>query len=117
VNDRREVVGIGGGRDLENRLKVARDALADFLEYGREIISFRQVSMGAQRDKICLVIVISQACSAVGASDGEGRYSYPVRRETGIERVGRSDVPVSKLHLKSDNRDFLSQLNQFIRDN
>jgi hypothetical protein len=73
--------------------------------------------MGEKRDKICLVIVISQACSAVGASDGEGRYSYPVRRETGIERVERNDTPASKLRLKSDNRDFLAELRQFVRDN
>jgi hypothetical protein len=117
VNDHREMVGISDGRELENRLKVARDVLAEFLEYDREITSFRQIGIGEKRDRICLVIVISQACSAVGASDGEGRYSYPVRRETGIERVARNDTPASKLHLKSDNRDFLADLKQFIRDN
>jgi hypothetical protein len=117
VTDRREIVGIGEARQLENRLKFARDVLAEFLEYDREITSLRQIGMGERRDKVCLVIVTSQACSAVGASDGEGRYTYPVRRETGIERVSRSDTPVSKLHLKSDNRDFLAELKQFIRDN
>jgi len=117
VTDRREIVGIGEARQLENRLKFARDVLAEFLEYDREITSLRQIGMGERRDKVCLVILISQACSAVGAGDGEGRYAYPVRRETGIERVARSDTPVSKLHLKSDNRDFLAELKQFIRDN
>lgn len=117
VNDRREIVGIGAGRELENRLKVARDVLADFLEYDRDIVSFRQVEMGNHRDKICLVITISQACSGVGVSDGEGRFSYPVRRETGIDRVARNETPASKLYLKSDNRDFLKELAQFVRDN
>lgn len=117
VSDHRETVGISDGRELENRLKVARDVLAEFLEYAREITSFRQIGMGEKRDKICLVIVISQACSPVGVGDGEGRYSYPVRRETGIERVARNDTPASKLHLKSDNRDFMAELKQFIRDN
>lgn len=46
-----------------------------------------------------------------------GYEVYPVRRETGIERVTRNDTPASKLHLKSDNRDFLADLKQFIRDN
>jgi hypothetical protein len=59
VTDRREVIGIGDGRDLEHRLKVARDVLAEFLEYDREITSFRQIGMGERRDKVCLVIVIS----------------------------------------------------------
>jgi hypothetical protein len=117
VNDKREIVGIGEGRNLENRLKVARDVLGEFLEYDREIVTFRQIGMGEQRDTICLVIVISQACSPVGVSDGEGRFSYPVRRETGIERVARVNTPAIRSHRKSDNRDFLVELKQFSRDN
>jgi schlafen family protein len=117
VNDKREIVGIGDGRNLENRLNVARNVLEEFLEYDREIVTFRQVGMGEKRDTICLVIVVSQACSSVGVSDGEGRFSYPVRRETGIERVAIMDTPATKSHRKSDNRDFLIDLKQFIRDN
>lgn len=60
---------------------------------------------------------MSQACDAVAVSDGLGRYSYPVRRETGISRVDPDEVPVGKLYLKSDNRDFMDQLKQFLRDN
>jgi len=117
VNDRREIVGIGTGRDLENRLKVAKDVLAGFVKYRRDIVSFRQVPMGAQRDVICLVVVISQAIAPVGVSDGQGRFSYPVRRETGIERVDEDKTPSSKLHLKSESREFLTDLRQFVRDN
>ena len=107
VSDKREVVGIGDGRNLENRLKVAKDVLEEFLEYDRQIIEFWQAGMGEKRDTICLVIAISQACSSVGVSDGEGRFSYPVRRETGIARVARMDTPAINSHRKSDNRDFL----------
>lgn len=117
VSDKREIVGIGDGRSLENRLKVARDVLEEFLEYDREIVTFRQIGMGEQRDMVCLVIVVSQACSSVGVSDGEGRFSYPVRRETGIERVARMDTPAIKSQRKSDNRDFLVELKQFTCDN
>jgi hypothetical protein len=117
VNDRREIVGIGTGRDLENRLKAAKDVLAEFVKYRRDIVSFRQVPMGAQRNVICLVVVISQAISPVGVSDGQGRFSYPVRRETGIERVDEDKTPSSKLHLKSENREFLTDLRQFVKDN
>ena len=117
VSDKRKIVGIGDGRVLENRLKLAKNVLAEFLEYDREIATFRQVVLGEKRDAICLVVVISQACTSVGVGDGEGHYSYPVRRETGIERVGRMDTPAIKSHRKSDNRDFLVELKQFIRDN
>jgi hypothetical protein len=118
VNDRREVVGIGNGHELESRLKFARDVVARHIEYDREIVSFRQVAVGRNGDaKICLIVVVSQASGPVAVSDGHGRYTYPVRRETGISRGSIEDVPVRKLHLKSDNRDFMNQLKQFIRDN
>jgi hypothetical protein len=118
VNDKREVVGIGEGRELENRLKFARDVVAQHIKYEREIVSFRQVAVGEKRnEKICLIVVVSQACEAVAVSDGRGRYSYPVRRETGISREDPYDLPVRKLYLKSDNRDFMHQLKQFIDDN
>jgi hypothetical protein len=118
VNDKREIVGIGDGKELENRLKIARDALAAHIKYEHEIAAFKQVVIGQQGDqKICLVVVISQVYKPVAVNDGTDRFSYPVRRETGISRVAREDVPVLKLHLKSDNRDFMSALIQFIRDN
>ncbi len=116
VNDRREVIGIGEGRELESRLKFARDVIAQHIEYDREIVSFRQVAVGEKdKEKICLIVVVSQACKAVAVNDGYGRYSYPVRRETGISRGSIDDVPVRGLYVKSDNRDFVHQLKQFIR--
>ncbi|MBZ5534234.1 MAG: ATP-binding protein [Acidobacteriia bacterium] len=118
VTDKREIVGIGDGKELENRLKVARDVIAAHLNYDHEIALFRQVAVGEKnQEKICLVVVISQAYKPVAVNDGAGRFSYPVRRETGISRVAREDVPIGKLHLKSDNRDFMSGLKQFVRDN
>lgn len=77
---------------------------------------FDKLSLQIKAKRVCLIIVVSQACSAVAVSNGDGQYTYPVRRETGISREGRNNVPVGKLHLKSDNRDFMHQLRQFIRD-
>ena len=98
VNDRREIVGVGTGRELETRLKVASDVLARHMEYDREIVSFRQVIVG---EKICLIVLVSQACGVVAVTDGDGHYSYPLRRETGISRERRADVPVLRLDLKA----------------
>ena len=118
VNDKRGVVGIGEGRQLESRLKDARDVISEYIAYNREIASFRQVSVGEKgKEKICLIVVVSQARQVVEVSDGCGRYSYPVRRETGITRPPRDEVQISKLDLKSDNRDFMHELQQFIHDN
>lgn len=119
VTDERKLVGIGQGKELENRLKFARDALAAHIHHDHEVASFRQVVLeqeGASQ-VICLVIVISQACLPVAVSDGIGRFSYPVRRETGITLVSREDIALLDLYLKSDNRDFMVSLKQFVRDN
>jgi schlafen family protein len=118
VNDKRELVGIGEGGELESQLKFARDVIAEYIAYDREIASFRQVAVGEKgKEKICLIVVVSQAREAVGVSHGRGLYSYPVRRETGISWPPRVEVQANKLNVKCDNRDFMHELQQFIRDN
>lgn len=91
--------------------------IAEYIAYDREIATFRQVAVGEKgEEKVCLIVVVSQARGVVEVSDGGGRYSYPVRRETGISRPPRDEVQISKLGLKSDNRDFMHELQQFIHD-
>ena len=117
VNDNREIVGVGSGRELETRLKVAADVIAQHVEYDNEIVAFRQITVrDKDNEKICLVIVVSQACNAVAVGDGLGHYSYPVRRESGVSRVSPDDLPVRRLRLKSVNRDFMHELRQFVRE-
>ena len=97
VTDKRQIVGVGDGRQLENRLKTARDVLADHIVYEREIATFHQVPITDDNGvRICLVIIISQAYTPVGVGDGNGRYTYPVRRETGIARVPRDKVTTAR---------------------
>ena len=116
VTDKREVVGIGSGHELENRLKFASDVLAKHLDYPRDIFRLRQIVVQDKdgADKVCLVVVVAQACEPVGVNDGAGRYTYPVRRETGLTRVSRDEIFGPKRHMKSDNYDFLRELYQFV---
>jgi len=116
VTDKREIVGIGDGRELENRLKFASDVLSTHVEYGREIFRLRQI-VSPDKDgnpTVCLVVVVADACEPVGVHDGQGHYTYPVRRETGLTRVSRKEVFDPKMHIKSDNYDFLRELYQFV---
>jgi hypothetical protein len=97
---------------------VAADVIAEHIDYERKIVSFQQVDIKEENiEKICLVIVVSQACEPVAVVDWLKRYSYPVRRETGISRVELDEISGQKLHLKNDNLDFMHQLRQFIKDN
>jgi predicted HTH transcriptional regulator len=115
VTDKREIVGVGDGRQLENRLKMARDVLANHIEYDRDIAVFRQIPiMESSSVTICLIIIVSLAYVPVGVGDGNGRYTYPVRRETGIERVPRDKVPTN-WHTKKDTREFLDEIRGFVK--
>jgi hypothetical protein len=116
VTDKREIVGIGSGRDLENRLKDAGDVLPKYIEYPRHVWRLRQIVMPSKdsTSTICLVVVISQACETVGVHDGAGSYTYPVRRETGLTRVGRSEILRAKGDVKADNLDFFRELHRFV---
>jgi len=116
VTDKRDIVGIGSGRDLENRLKDAADVLPKHIDYPREIWRLRQIVVPSKdtTGKVCLVVVISQACETVAVHDGAGHYTYPVRRETGLTRVGRDEILRAKGNVKGDNLGFLGELYRFV---
>jgi hypothetical protein len=118
VTDKREIVGIGSGRELENRLKFTSDVLSKHVEYSREIVRPRQIVLPDKdgNPKVCLVVVIADACEPVGVRDEQGRYTYPIRRESGLTRVSREEVFEPKMHRKNDNYDFLRELYQFVHE-
>jgi hypothetical protein len=118
VTDQREIVGLGNSaRDIENRLKNAKEVLARHLEYQGDVVVFHPVPMEVKNEtKICLVIVVGQTHSVMGVNDGNGRFTYPVRLETGIERMSSLEISGHKLHIKSDNYDFIGELRQFTRE-
>jgi hypothetical protein len=90
--------------------------LTSHLKYDNDIVSFRQVNIGEPgKEKLCLVIVISKAYKPVAVRSDDGRFSYPVRNESGITRVDAEKLS-NRIHAKSDNRDFMSELEQFARE-
>jgi hypothetical protein len=117
VSDARRIVGIAG--DIESMLKDAADVIADRVAYPRRISNLRQVTVpsGNGQNVICMVIAVARSIEPVGASDGNGQFSYPVRRETGLSNATPRDVADEKTHYKSDSNEFLSDLSQFVRDN
>jgi hypothetical protein len=118
--DQREIIGIGGdSRQIETRLKTASDVIARHVEYDRPIVSLRQVDLPGTDgvDRNCLLVIVAQACGVVAVNDGDKHYTYPVRRETGIERVSQRELLMPKFHMKSDNHDFLKELMQFVMEN
>jgi hypothetical protein len=97
-------------------MKFASDVLSRHLEYGRQIFRLRQVVLPGKdgKAKICLIVAVADACEPVGVYDGQGHYTYPIRRETGLTRVSRQEVFDPKRHIKSDDYRFLRELYQFV---
>ena len=52
----------------------------------------------------------------MAVKDKEGRFTYPVRDETGLVRVEASDIEGEKFGLKSDSLDFLQTFEQLLYD-
>jgi len=114
-----EIVGVSAARsDLENRLKFATDVIARIVERGASITKVRQVPIETHgQSKVVVLVLVAQSRKAVGVDNGGGKYSYPVRRETGKTLVSRDEAGASKQFLKSDNYDFLKSLATFVEEN
>ena len=117
VSDRRQIIGLGHDRELENRLKAAKDVITEHVVYDREIVKFHQVVFEQNGSKkLCLIVIVAQAYKVVGVRDCEERYRYPLRNETGLKRVSSSDIANRKAGMKADNHDFIVELKQFVKD-
>jgi hypothetical protein len=119
VSDRRDIVGIGTDRDVENRLKSVSDVLAQRLHYPRPLAAVLTVRVTDAHDveRTCLIVIAARACEVAGVRGERAGYTYPVRRGTGVTRVAPGDIGDRKRHQKSDDYNFLKDLLQFVREN
>lgn len=115
----RQTEGIGDDlTELERKLKYTRDVSRNYLVYPRDILHFQLVKVKNSDGflKNCLVIVIKQTCETVSVKDKDGRFTYPIRQETGLTRVTDDYIWRQKMHIKSDNFDFISLFNQMLHE-
>jgi len=117
ITDRppRAIVGIA---DLENKLKFTKSVLNRYIEYAGDYIHFQPVMLhdSGNNEKNCFVIVVAQAKGVVSVKDQTGKFSYPLRLETGLERVDRERIRNLKIDVSKDNHSFISDLDRFIHD-
>lgn len=115
----RKLVGVGDDLvALEGRQKYTRDVIAKYIQYPRDIVHFQLVNVVDENEtrKICLLLVIARTSETVAVKDNQGRFTYPVRFETGLSRVDSSQILTKKLVLKSDSFDFIQSFNQMLYD-
>lgn len=121
VTDRspRIVEGVGDDQAIiEHRLKYTREVISEYVKYSRDIVQFHLTPIDdrAGTQKHCLVIAVAQASEAVAVKDAQNRFTYPIRLETGLSRVGKQEIVMKKLHLKADSYDFVQGFNRMLYD-
>jgi hypothetical protein len=105
----RTIVGVDG---LENKLKATKSVLMKYIKYSGDFVHFQPISLldSEKTERICLVIVVAQTKDEVPVEDVAGKYSYPSRLETGLERLDPRRISESKRGIYIDNYDFLLTL-------
>lgn len=102
-------------------MKYAKDVIQKGISYQRDLTHFQVLILeDADEKKLCLLVVVKQAMDAVGVNEKVVNTddmrstiitpTYPIRNETGIMMVSRSDVSNAKTHLKHDSYGFLTLL-------
>ena len=105
----RKVVGVA---DLENRMKFLNSILVKYINHKIDFIHFQQVVMKDEKttNQSCLVIAVAQTKDVICVRNEEGRFSYPIRAATGLDRSEYEKVNKSKEDVIRDNFQFLSPL-------
>ena len=111
----RKILGI---QDLENRLRFTKEVLKRHINYSTDFVHFQQILMKdeAGNDRNCLIIAIAQTKDVISVKDKSGRFSYPVRLETGLDRRDYDELRHSKMHVLHDNYNFMLDLDTFLHD-
>lgn len=115
----RQVYGIGDDAvEIEGRILHLSSVIANRILYDRDIVELQQVRIPdtSGSDKTCLVIIVAQTEATVAVRDKQGRFSYPIRQTSGLDRVELSEIQNRKRHIDSDNFDFITELDQYVHD-
>lgn len=109
----RKLVGI---QDIENRLKYTKEVIGRFT--GRtDFVHFQQIAFeeSGEMSNTYLVVAVAQTEAVIPVKDRSGRFSYPIRLETGMFRSDYDTVHRSKISLHHDNYGFILDLERGLR--
>jgi hypothetical protein len=108
---------VKGVDDLENRLKYTRGVIRKRIAYRGDFVHFQQVILldASRVEKTCLVIPVAQTKDVVSVKVEKGRFSYPVRVETGLDFESYEAIKTAKYSVHKDNFDFVRELERFVR--
>lgn len=104
----RRIIGV---KNPEERIKDLSDAISKYCIYPKQFTTIQQIPMqGENGTALCIVVAIAQTKGVVSVLDNRGKYSYPIRSQTGISRVDQKSIELSKTEVLKDNYNFISEL-------
>ncbi len=108
----RKIVGV---EDLENKMKSINITIKNFTNEN-EFFKTKELSL-ENENRIrcsCLMIFIAQTKKVIEIKQRNNVYSYPIRVETGLERLSYSEIQSKKKDIENDNFNFLKNLKVFV---
>lgn len=107
----RKIKGIEG---LENKLKFTKSIIKRYINYTNDFVHFQVTTLknDAGVDRNCLIIAIAQTKDEITVKDNLGRFSCPIRSETGLDRADYEKIKNSKTDVSHNNYDFILDLKQ-----
>lgn len=110
----RHIVGVP---NLENRLHSTKDALAKYIQHPLDFVHFQQIPLetASGRKENCLVIAMAETKDVISAKDELGKFSFPVRSESGLTRSTYERIAEAKRNLSHSNINFLLILTEFLK--
>ena len=102
----RKIIGVS---DLENKMQSIKTIARKWIDFNRDFIILKETLMKDDNDceQQCLIIVVAQTKGVMGVKHEDGRFSYPIRLETGLDRYSYSEIEDRKREITANNFDFL----------
>ena len=103
----RRVIGIN---DFESKKQELRKIMNRYIERDTNFIIISQIYLDHDINdkKECMIVIVQQTKDPVEVKDPNGKYSYPVRLETGLDRQSLNLVTKLKKEVNRDNYDFIT---------
>lgn len=103
---------------LENKIKATKSVLMRYIKYSGDFVHFQPITLldSEKTEKNCLVIVVAQTKDEIPVEGVSKGFSYPIRLETGLERLDPNRINESKRGIYIDNYAFLLTLKKVIQE-
>ena len=107
-----------GVEDLENKLYHTKKTLEKHIDHPLDFIHFQIIPIKGndKKEENCLIIATAQTKDVISVKDETGKFSYPIRLETGLHRLNYEEIKKSKAEVIRDNYNFILTLHNWLKD-